>query len=129
MKVTITIICNGVESICGLYKGVEDRKKALKVYQSVLLKCFSCFLVVFHDDHFKSAVFVNNGSQIFWSKFLKLVRCNERIEGIEDPKTKLSISIHNLSINRWKKDLSEKEIDTAVRILGLTFEGYEFQFL
>ena len=53
----------------------------------------------------------------------------ERIEGVEDPKTKLSISIHNLSINRWKKDLSEKEIDTAVRILGPTFEGYKFQSL
>ena len=80
-----------------MYKGVADRKKALKVSQSVQLKCFSCFLVVFHDDHLKSADFLNNGSQIFWSKFLELVRRSERSEGIE--RSERSRQIVSLGVN------------------------------
>ena len=64
--------------------------------------------------------------QLKWEpQVLESFFSHERIEGIEDPKIKASRHIHNFSLDRWKKDLSEREIDAAVHILGSVFEGYE----
>jgi hypothetical protein len=42
----------------------------------------------------------------------------ERGEGIEDPKVKMTQNIHDHSIGRWCKDLTEEEISTAKSILS-----------
>jgi hypothetical protein len=43
----------------------------------------------------------------------------ERGEGIEDPKIRLTNSIHDRSVGRWRKDLEEDEIYSACQILNI----------
>jgi hypothetical protein len=44
-----------------------------------------------------------------------------RGEGIEDPKVKMTQNIHDNSIGRWYKDLTEEEISTAKSILSYDY--------
>ncbi len=45
----------------------------------------------------------------------------ERVNGIEDPKVKHTTSVHQKSVDRWRRDLTEAECAIVASLIGTTF--------
>jgi len=58
--------------------------------------------------------------ETFEPEVLERFSLPERGEGIEDPKVKLTQSVHDRGIGRWRQDLTQEEIYAARSILGDT---------
>ena len=58
--------------------------------------------------------------ETFEPEVLERFSLPERGEGIEDPKVKMSQNVHDRSIGRWRRDLTQEEIYTTQSILGDT---------
>ena len=56
--------------------------------------------------------------ETFEPEVLERFSLPERGEGIEDPKVKMTKNVHDYSIGRWRKDLTQEEIYTIQSILG-----------
>ena len=48
----------------------------------------------------------------------------DRGRGIEDPKVSTSDTVYDRSVGRWRTDLTSKQIEIALAVLGASFSGY-----
>jgi hypothetical protein len=67
-----------------------------------------------------------NGLSLRWeSEVLEKFNLPQRGSGVEDPKVSATRNVHDFSVGRWRRDLTRKEVATALRILGADeFQGY-----
>ena len=105
VKLLKKFMASGIE-----YTNKNPDQSITVVYEELVARPFEVMRAIFDrlGEQFEPEIF---------DKFM----LKERVNGIEDPKVKHSTSVHQNSVERWRRDLTEAECAIVASVIGETF--------